>query len=1034
MAELSLKVFATADSERYTAVDISGARSAPQIRELILSKVRDYVIQLSTKSPTLRQLNIYNEDESHPYAIYQTEIGSQALGPPLANEQLLSLCRDHGDSFGTLKFFVSVASAPVHREYSPPAQALEYTPIPPPVVNINPLRVRRRPSRSRNGSFSSQSDNLPLEVGYEADLENPDRESNKSTPRQQPQNPPSVISPNAQPVSQSQRRPTVDRRPSSPRLPPSEQGPPPPQPSMPWSQRKDDRYGHALPPLPIAPTQPPAPPPLSPNRPSFSMHDEGSTGLSVPHQRQFHSRSGSDAAAEREATLKATDHLSDTLVRSSRVREGPSLGKLKAEPSRDNIRSSRRPYDEDDPALEPVPNSAGRQVEEPERISPSVARSTRQPHSSRYPYPRLQSRTGSGPSLQQETRPSTQPRPGRQPLPASYFVTWKGEEGGSRKAAPAVSPAWQSSTRLTKNFTKSMDNLKLTSPTLSSRRVPPPQLPVTRSNVYSPSTLTLSGTPKSYEPPRGSSFAKPLPAQASPHAMSSDFPGTSSSYSSRSYTSTLMSPNQDPYPRPQSATGDPMTSPTRSGYSRMQSPVYGSTLDSGDSNRSPRTVSPHRPYHSPNSIPGPRPRPNHYSDRSDRSSQSGPETSNTTPPRTPVSPQSDPSEKNGLRVEPSSPASSDNPIIKDNYDSNMTLKQADQLRFSKVLSNTSSESTLIPPSASSTFPVGQSPPPPITIKKADSYADDDYDDDSDNGGGTWIVKPAQQKSPRPPLTVQIDNPSTTSTSSSSRNPDITINQSSRPELLLKDQVPPSSYRNGAQNARTVQRRPESTFVDADSDSWAPRPPPENIYDDLEKFFPKHDLDKPVIEASSGDTSPTTLEPAAVLPPPVAHVDDRVRIRGKKSIRIVAQEHKRRIDRTSKAADTTSYANNMLRKRNTKLWGSRLEEVTTQQARNASSSNLPDSPSGGPTTFKWVRGELIGKGTYGRVYLALNATTGEMIAVKQVELPQTASDKNDSRQHTVVQALKSESETLRDLDHPNIVQYLGFEETPANLSM
>jgi serine/threonine protein kinase len=58
----------------------------------------------------------------------------------------------------------------------------------------------------------------------------------------------------------------------------------------------------------------------------------------------------------------------------------------------------------------------------------------------------------------------------------------------------------------------------------------------------------------------------------------------------------------------------------------------------------------------------------------------------------------------------------------------------------------------------------------------------------------------------------------------------------------------------------------------------------------------------------------------------------------------------------------------------------------------------------------------------------------MIAVKQVDTPQTASDKNDSRQVTVVQALKSESETLKDLDHPNIVQYLGFEETPSNLSM
>ena len=82
----------------------------------------------------------------------------------------------------------------------------------------------------------------------------------------------------------------------------------------------------------------------------------------------------------------------------------------------------------------------------------------------------------------------------------------------------------------------------------------------------------------------------------------------------------------------------------------------------------------------------------------------------------------------------------------------------------------------------------------------------------------------------------------------------------------------------------------------------------------------------------------------------------------------------------------------------------------------------------------MRGELIGKGTYGRVYLALNATTGEMIAVKQVEIPRTASDKDDSRQVSVVEARKLESETLAELDHPNIVSYLGFEETPTFLSM
>jgi serine/threonine protein kinase len=58
----------------------------------------------------------------------------------------------------------------------------------------------------------------------------------------------------------------------------------------------------------------------------------------------------------------------------------------------------------------------------------------------------------------------------------------------------------------------------------------------------------------------------------------------------------------------------------------------------------------------------------------------------------------------------------------------------------------------------------------------------------------------------------------------------------------------------------------------------------------------------------------------------------------------------------------------------------------------------------------------------------------MIAVKQVEIPQTESDREDQRQVPVVEAFKSESETLKDLDHPNIVQYLGFEETPKFLSM
>lgn len=69
-----------------------------------------------------------------------------------------------------------------------------------------------------------------------------------------------------------------------------------------------------------------------------------------------------------------------------------------------------------------------------------------------------------------------------------------------------------------------------------------------------------------------------------------------------------------------------------------------------------------------------------------------------------------------------------------------------------------------------------------------------------------------------------------------------------------------------------------------------------------------------------------------------------------------------------------------------------------------------------------------------MYLALNATTGEVMAVKQVELPKTASDRINTQQLEVMKALKFEGDTLRDLDHPHIVSYLGFEESQDYLSM
>jgi mitogen-activated protein kinase kinase kinase len=85
-------------------------------------------------------------------------------------------------------------------------------------------------------------------------------------------------------------------------------------------------------------------------------------------------------------------------------------------------------------------------------------------------------------------------------------------------------------------------------------------------------------------------------------------------------------------------------------------------------------------------------------------------------------------------------------------------------------------------------------------------------------------------------------------------------------------------------------------------------------------------------------------------------------------------------------------------------------------------------------MQWVKGKLLGKGTYGKVYLGFNATTAEVFAVKRVEMPESRSDHQDPRQKAVLDAIKAESETLRDLDHPNIVAYLGYEQTEQYFSM
>lgn len=216
-----------------------------------------------------------------------------------------------------------------------------------------------------------------------------------------------------------------------------------------------------------------------------------------------------------------------------------------------------------------------------------------------------------------------------------------------------------------------------------------------------------------------------------------------------------------------------------------------------------------------------------------------------------------------------------------------------------------------------------------------------------------------------------------------------------------------------------------------------RPSPDVVYQNLEKFFPDADLDNPILEgltpppSPNADSSPPSprgfekslktkseqqpaflssrgessqfLTPVKSLKPP----------KRTKTIRIIAQE-------ASEARKNE--VSQKLQRKNTKMWGTKVVEITDKRT---ISINKSRNSRGEYKEFAWIKGEIIGKGSFGAVYLALNVTTGEMLAVKQVTVPEFSSQ--DESAISMVEALKSEVSTLKDLNHVNIVQYLGFEE-------
>ncbi|KAM3275155.1 hypothetical protein ACQJBY_043869 [Aegilops geniculata] len=83
-------------------------------------------------------------------------------------------------------------------------------------------------------------------------------------------------------------------------------------------------------------------------------------------------------------------------------------------------------------------------------------------------------------------------------------------------------------------------------------------------------------------------------------------------------------------------------------------------------------------------------------------------------------------------------------------------------------------------------------------------------------------------------------------------------------------------------------------------------------------------------------------------------------------------------------------------------------------------------------IRWRKGEMIGSGAFGQVYLGMNLDTGELLAVKQVLIGSTNATREKAQAH--IRELEEEVKLLKNLSHPNIVRYLGTvrEEDTLNI--
>ncbi|EKV05966.1 MAP kinase kinase kinase (Bck1), putative [Penicillium digitatum PHI26] len=355
-------------------------------------------------------------------------------------------------------------------------------------------------------------------------------------------------------------------------------------------------------------------------------------------------------------------------------------------------------------------------------------------------------------------------------------------------------------------------------------------------------------------------------------------------------------------------------------------------------------------------------------------------------------------------------------------------------------------------------------------------SDDDTDDDSDDG--LFQVRPsriqeeqreaqteAERKSERPSLTVNTKDQLRSKLSVRFKSPSTAGPSSSGEASDGKEPVTSTWGPVSPEDERPTPRR--ESFA---RDIWASRPAVEGVIDNLDDFFPDVDLDAPYLDEPSSPSTKAISEhdPKKEALPPLLHAThalDAAPVRPAEPINFARQKLARgggsggglsrmkSIRQVAQGANRTNSVStagpqrsgDLLRRKSTKMFGAKIMQIKPRPGTRLSqldpipqnstqvASNTGPVPQRQPT-FRIIRGQLIGKGTYGRVYLGMNADNGEVLAVKLVEINPRIAGADKDRIKEMVAALDQEIDTMQHLEHPNIVQYLGCERGEFSISI